>query len=80
MVSPQKKKKKKGNSATKPDLLTNDRPFYTKGGDGTFGNFPEYLGLLVSRGLPGVRVVSVVYPKYETRGDFRECVSRFREW
>ncbi|KAJ9196763.1 hypothetical protein DTO164E3_1067 [Paecilomyces variotii] len=51
-----------------------------KGGDDTFVNFPEHLRALVSHALPNIDVVTAVYPKYETRGDLKECVGRFREW
>ncbi|KAH8812040.1 hypothetical protein F5884DRAFT_784182 [Xylogone sp. PMI_703] len=51
-----------------------------KGGDDTFGNFPEHLRSLVSKGLPDINVRTIVYPKFETRGDLAECVSRFRDW
>lgn len=51
-----------------------------QGGDNTFGDLPANLQALVSYALPAVRVVTEIYPKYETRGDLRECVSRFREW
>ncbi|GAD95068.1 conserved hypothetical protein [Paecilomyces variotii No. 5] len=51
-----------------------------KGGDDTFANFPEHLRTLVSHALPNIEVVTAVYPKYETRGDLKECVGRFREW
>ncbi|KAH7342816.1 hypothetical protein BKA65DRAFT_526829 [Rhexocercosporidium sp. MPI-PUGE-AT-0058] len=51
-----------------------------KGGDDTFGGFPEHLRALVSHALPKVDVRAIVYPKFETRGDLAECVSRFRDW
>ncbi|KUJ22030.1 uncharacterized protein LY89DRAFT_608715 [Mollisia scopiformis] len=51
-----------------------------KGGDDTFGGFPEHLRALVSHALPKVDVQAIVYPKFETRGDLAECVSRFRDW
>lgn len=51
-----------------------------KGGDDTFGDFPEHLRALVSHGLPKIEVRAIVYPKFETRGDLAECVSRFRDW
>ncbi|KAL5366119.1 hypothetical protein BJX96DRAFT_180442 [Aspergillus floccosus] len=51
-----------------------------KGDDATFGAFPDHLRDLVGRSLPAVKVLTAVYPKYETRGDLTECVSRFREW
>lgn len=57
-----------------------DVPKRFKGGDDTFGEFPEHLRALVSHGLPKVDVRAITYPKYETRGDLGECVSRFRDW
>ncbi|KAG2415335.1 hypothetical protein HFD88_006526 [Aspergillus terreus] len=51
-----------------------------KGDDATFGAFPDHLRTLIRRSLPAVKVITAVYPKYETRGDLTECVSRFREW
>ncbi|CAL5871138.1 uncharacterized protein PFLUO_LOCUS5384 [Penicillium psychrofluorescens] len=51
-----------------------------KGGEDTFGNFPEQLRTLVSKALPAIQVVTVVYPRYETKGDLKETVGRFREW
>ncbi|ODH34855.1 hypothetical protein ACO22_03012 [Paracoccidioides brasiliensis] len=50
------------------------------GGDDTFGSFPAHLRTLVSHALPDVEATSVVYPKYETKGDLTECVAKFREW
>lgn len=54
-----------------------------KGGDDTFGaegEFTEHLAALLSAELPRVAIRTLVYPKYETRGDLRECVARFRDW
>ncbi|KAL4790824.1 hypothetical protein BDV19DRAFT_382014 [Aspergillus venezuelensis] len=51
-----------------------------KGGDDTFGNFPQHLQTLLSRKLPNICVTTLVYPKYETRGDLKETVHAFREW
>ncbi|KAI0997507.1 hypothetical protein K3495_g10680 [Podosphaera aphanis] len=51
-----------------------------KGGQDTFGAFPEHLRALVRQCRPTLDVHTVVYPKYETRGNLAECVSRFREW
>ncbi|OAL27464.1 hypothetical protein AYO20_09747 [Fonsecaea nubica] len=51
-----------------------------KGGDDTFAVFPEHLRALVSHALPNIDVVTVTYPKFETRGELRDCVARFREW
>ncbi|KAI8954551.1 hypothetical protein F4801DRAFT_532082 [Xylaria longipes] len=54
-----------------------------KGGEDTFGaksEFAQHLAALISAALPKVDVRAVTYPKYETRGDLHECVSRFRDW
>ena len=46
----------------------------------TFGGFVDHLRALVSHALPKIDVATVVYPKFDTRGDLKECVGRFREW
>ncbi|KZF26737.1 hypothetical protein L228DRAFT_279901 [Xylona heveae TC161] len=51
-----------------------------KGGDDTFGNFPQHLRQLLSNALPKVDIEVLVYPKFETRGDLKEAVARFRDW
>ncbi|KAL2865391.1 uncharacterized protein BJX67DRAFT_373253 [Aspergillus lucknowensis] len=51
-----------------------------KGGDDTFGSFPQQLQALLSRKLSAVNMVTLVYPKYETRGNLQETVNAFREW
>ncbi|KAF4991184.1 hypothetical protein FGRMN_7989 [Fusarium graminum] len=54
-----------------------------KGGEDTFGldyKFTRDLRDLVREALPKINVEVVVYPKYETRGDLGNCVSRFRDW
>ncbi|WYZ40727.1 hypothetical protein EsH8_IV_001068 [Colletotrichum jinshuiense] len=54
-----------------------------KGGDDTFGDkegFTEQLRAQLADALPKINVNVVVYPKYETRGDLGDCVSRFRDW
>ncbi|KAM0722341.1 hypothetical protein Q7P37_001782 [Cladosporium fusiforme] len=51
-----------------------------KGSDNTFGKFPQDLRALLSSALPELDILSIQYPRYETRGDLRECVSRFKEW
>jgi len=51
-----------------------------KGGDDTFGTFPEHLRALISHALPKANVVAIAYPRYETRGELSDCVARFREW
>lgn len=54
--------------------------FALKGGDDTFGTFPAHLRALISHALPNIEVLSIVYPRFETRGDLKDCVARFREW
>lgn len=54
-----------------------------KGGEDTFGTageFTEHLAALLSAELPKVEIRTLVYPKFETRGDLHECVARFRDW
>ncbi|KAI0535624.1 hypothetical protein GGR58DRAFT_504102 [Xylaria digitata] len=54
-----------------------------KGGEDTFGEkseFAQHLAALISAALPKVDVQAVTYPKYETRGDLYQCVSRFQDW
>ncbi|KAK5631838.1 hypothetical protein RRF57_007552 [Xylaria bambusicola] len=54
-----------------------------KGGEDTFGaksEFAQHLAALISAALPKIDVQAITYPKYETRGDLHECVSRFRDW
>ncbi|PWY77370.1 hypothetical protein BO70DRAFT_64846 [Aspergillus heteromorphus CBS 117.55] len=51
-----------------------------KGDDDTFGEFPDHLRVLMARSLPAVQVATAVYPKYQTRGELKECVGMFREW
>ncbi|GJN68929.1 hypothetical protein PLIIFM63780_000883 [Purpureocillium lilacinum] len=54
-----------------------------KGGEETFGadyQFTRDLRDAVAHKLPKVDVRVLVYPKYETRGDLGQCVSRFRDW
>ncbi|KAG6365409.1 hypothetical protein INS49_007020 [Diaporthe citri] len=53
------------------------------GGEETFGHkyaFTQHLRDLVAERLPKLDVQVLVYPKYETRGDLADCVSRFRDW
>lgn len=51
-----------------------------KGSDHTFRNFPQDLRALLSNALPKIDIVSVQYPQFETRGDLKDCVARFKEW
>jgi uncharacterized alpha/beta hydrolase family protein len=51
-----------------------------KGSDNTFHNLPRDLRALIAHTLPKINVVSVQYPQYETKGDLRTCVAKFKEW
>ncbi|PSR94610.1 hypothetical protein BD289DRAFT_459217 [Coniella lustricola] len=54
-----------------------------KGGEETFGHkyaFTQDLRTRLGALLPRLDVQVLVYPKYETRGDLVDCVSRFRDW
>ncbi|GAM33383.1 hypothetical protein TCE0_004r00238 [Talaromyces pinophilus] len=51
-----------------------------RGGNDTFLKFPDQLTALVRHALPNISVQYVTYPKFETRGDLKDCVGRFREW
>ncbi|KAJ5727796.1 hypothetical protein N7493_005616 [Penicillium malachiteum] len=51
-----------------------------KGGDDTFGDFPDHFCAELSNKYPLVSVAKAVYPKYETRGSLDECVSKLRDW
>ncbi|KAI8964482.1 hypothetical protein F5Y11DRAFT_363771 [Daldinia sp. FL1419] len=51
-----------------------------KGGDDTFKSFPADLQEQVSRRLPDHNVESIVYPKYETKGELGQCCTLFLSW
>ena len=51
-----------------------------KGTDHTFNNFPKDLRALLSHTLPNINILSITYPQYETRGDLKDCVGKFKEW
>ncbi|KAK3374707.1 hypothetical protein B0H63DRAFT_480774 [Podospora didyma] len=51
-----------------------------KGNDDTFGNFPKHLQDTVTNNLPDHKVTSVVYPKYETRGELAASTDAFLGW
>lgn len=54
--------------------------YYCQGDDDTFASFPKHLSALASHALPDIDIVPLIYPRFETRGDLRETVARFREW
>ncbi len=51
-----------------------------QGNDFTFGDFPDHLKKTVANNLPEHEVASVVYPKYETRGELAQSTAAFLEW
>ncbi|CAM1502186.1 Fc.00g041700.m01.CDS01 [Cosmosporella sp. VM-42] len=51
-----------------------------KGTDDTFHDFPSDLKRAVTKLLPEQRVESVVYPKYETKGELAQATDAFLEW
>ncbi|KAI0952251.1 hypothetical protein AcW1_004408 [Taiwanofungus camphoratus] len=51
-----------------------------KGTDTTFAGFPERLQHILSETISNVRVESVVFPAYETRGELAAAVIRFADW
>lgn len=60
-----------------------DDTLQCQGGESTFGNdyqFTKHLRDIVAQKLPKIDVRVLVYPKYETRGELGQCVSRFRDW
>ena len=64
-------------------LLTQTTLSGNQGGEDTFGHdyqFTKDLREIVAHKLPKVDVRVLVYPRFETRGDLGQCVSRFRDW
>ncbi|KAK4039505.1 hypothetical protein C8A01DRAFT_47068 [Parachaetomium inaequale] len=51
-----------------------------KGSEFTFADFPAHLKDIVANNLPDHEVTSVVYPKYETRGELAQSTAAFLEW
>ncbi|KAI1644630.1 uncharacterized protein F4817DRAFT_367387 [Daldinia loculata] len=51
-----------------------------KGDDDTFRTFPVDLQERVSGKLPDHNVKSIVYPKYETKGELGQCCVSFLSW
>jgi hypothetical protein len=51
-----------------------------QGSDDTFKEFPGDLQRLVAKELPDNRVESVVYPKYDTKGELHQATGAFVEW
>ena len=51
-----------------------------KGTDHTFHSFPRDLQTSLAAQLPGLDIVILLFPQYETRGDLKDCVARFKEW
>ncbi|KAK8054579.1 alpha/beta-Hydrolase [Apiospora phragmitis] len=51
-----------------------------KGDDDTFQNFPLDLKKEVSQKLPDHNVESVVFPRYETKGELKQSTELFLDW
>ncbi|RKU47043.1 hypothetical protein DL546_008677 [Coniochaeta pulveracea] len=51
-----------------------------KGDDDTFQHFPDDLNQTLSSNLGGDHIESIVYPKYETKGELAETTAAFLEW
>ncbi|KAK0703935.1 hypothetical protein B0T26DRAFT_757430 [Lasiosphaeria miniovina] len=51
-----------------------------QGDDDTFGDFPQHLQDTVTSNLPDHKVASVVYPKYETKGELAQSTEAFLGW
>ncbi|KAI1387149.1 uncharacterized protein F4822DRAFT_443963 [Hypoxylon trugodes] len=51
-----------------------------QGDDDTFKTFPDDLQKRVASKLPDHSVESIVYPKYETKGELGQCCTSFLSW
>ncbi|OQE23851.1 hypothetical protein PENSTE_c008G04680 [Penicillium steckii] len=51
-----------------------------KGDDDTFDRFPGDIRTLLATHLPALNIQVAVYPKYETKGELKECVAKLRDW
>ncbi|KAH8902863.1 hypothetical protein BR93DRAFT_886210 [Coniochaeta sp. PMI_546] len=51
-----------------------------KGNDDTFQNFPEDLRKTISNNLDDEHIESVIYPKYETKGELAQSTEAFLGW
>jgi hypothetical protein len=51
-----------------------------QGDDDTFRDFPQHLKDTVTNDLLDHEVASVVYPRYETRGELAQSTAAFLEW
>ncbi|KAK0624055.1 hypothetical protein B0T14DRAFT_495412 [Immersiella caudata] len=51
-----------------------------KGDDDTFCEFPKHLQDTITSNLPDDKITSVVYPKYETKGELAQSTSAFLGW
>ncbi|KAG0143018.1 hypothetical protein CROQUDRAFT_661766 [Cronartium quercuum f. sp. fusiforme G11] len=63
---------------SRPSHLTIDHSF--KGGDDTFGAFPERIKFLSSETWTKTRCESIVYPAYDTRGSLAKASELFLDW
>ncbi|CAI2184382.1 5902_t:CDS:2 [Funneliformis geosporum] len=51
-----------------------------KGDDETFLDFPKRLQHVLQETISNIKIRSIVYPRYETRGELKEAVERFCLW
>jgi hypothetical protein len=51
-----------------------------KGDDDTFREFPKHLQDTITSNLPEDKIASVVYPKYETKGELVQSTAAFLGW
>ena len=51
-----------------------------KGNDDTFQHFPEDLKRTIASNLDDNHIESVVYPKYETKGELAQSTEAFLGW
>jgi len=51
-----------------------------KGTDETFGEFPQRLQHVLSETVSNMRVESILFPAYETKGELNAAVIRFADW
>ncbi len=51
-----------------------------QGDDDTFRDFPKHLQETITNNVSEPEVTSVVYPKYETKGELAQSTTAFLEW
>lgn len=69
-----------GFKVSEPETRAKRMLIIFKGDDDTFRTFPSDLQKSVVSKLPDHNVESIVYPKYETRGELGQCCVSFLSW